>query len=230
VTALQDLGYRCIALGGMVPLKTPEILACLRKVAEVRRADTSLHLLGVTRLESFRAFRERGVVSFDSTSPLRQAFKDDKDNYYTPDRTYTAIRVPQVDGNTKLKTRITSGAVSQAQARQFERRCLDCLERFDRDECGVPEVTEALRAYERLFDPRSDRSAVYAEILEARPWKACPCEICTRLGVHVILFRGAERNRRRGFHNLFVFYRRLRRQGPSGEDRVPQDAAKIGGK
>jgi hypothetical protein len=25
-----------------------------------------------------------------------------------------------------------------------------------------------------------------------------------------VLFRGAERNRRRGFHNLFVFYRRLR--------------------
>jgi hypothetical protein len=27
-----------------------------------------------------------------------------------------------------------------------------------------------------------------------------------------MIFRGAERNRRRGFHNLFVFYRRLRRQ------------------
>jgi hypothetical protein len=28
----------------------------------------------------------------------------------------------------------------------------------------------------------------------------------------VILFRGAERNRRRGFHNLGVFYRRLHRE------------------
>ena len=35
-------------------------------------------------------FRRLGVVSFDSTSPLRQAFKDDKDNYYTMDRTYCA--------------------------------------------------------------------------------------------------------------------------------------------
>jgi hypothetical protein len=26
------------------------------------------------------------------------------------------------------------------------------------------------------------------------------------------LFRGAERNRRRGFHNLWVFYRRLQRE------------------
>ena len=30
VSELQRIGYRRIALGGMVPLKTPEILACLR--------------------------------------------------------------------------------------------------------------------------------------------------------------------------------------------------------
>ena len=44
---------------------------------------------------TFRSFREYGVTSFDSTSPLRQAFKDDKDNYYTRERNFTAIRVPQ---------------------------------------------------------------------------------------------------------------------------------------
>ena len=32
VRALQKIGYTRIALGGMVPLKTPEILACLREV------------------------------------------------------------------------------------------------------------------------------------------------------------------------------------------------------
>ena len=30
VRSLQEIGYTRIALGGMVPLKTPEILACLR--------------------------------------------------------------------------------------------------------------------------------------------------------------------------------------------------------
>jgi hypothetical protein len=164
-------------------------------------------------------------VSFDSTSPLRQAFKDDKDNYYTPDRAYSAIRVPQVDGNTKLRNRITAGEVSQDEARRLEARCLALLERFDRGECGVSDVTEALRAYEKVFDPRSDRAAVYAEILEARPWKACPCEICARLGIHVILFRGAERNRRRGFHNLFVFYRRLQKETGQGAVRPGRRAA-----
>ena len=47
------------------------------------------------------------------------------------------------------------------------------------------------------------------ETLAARPWAECPCAVCQALGVHVVLFRGAERNRRRGFHNLFVTYRRL---------------------
>jgi hypothetical protein len=210
VEELQKLGYRYVALGGMVPLKTPEILSCLRRVRKVLRPGVQLHLLGVTRLDRIREFADLGVVSLDSTSPLRQAFKDDKDNYYKPDRTYCAIRVPQVEGNAKMRGRIVAGTVNQAEARRLERACLDALERFDRGECDVPEVAGVVRDYERMHDGRSDRTEVYAEILRDRPWKACPCEICRRLGIHVMLFRGAERNRRRGFHNLFVFYRRLK--------------------
>src|SRR5262249_9643703 len=83
--ALQRMGYSRIALGGMVPLKTPEILDCLRAVSDARHPDTELHLLGVTRCEQVSAFERYGVTSFDSTSPFRQAFKDDRDNYYTLD-------------------------------------------------------------------------------------------------------------------------------------------------
>lgn len=212
VEELQKLGYRYVALGGMVPLKTTEILSCLRRVGEVLRPGIRLHLLGVTRLDRIQEFSDLGVVSFDSTSPLRQAFKDDKDNYYTPERTYCAIRVPQVEGNAKMRGRIVAGTVNQDEARRLERTCLEVLERFDRGECDVPEAVRVLRDYEKMHDGRTDRTEVYAEILRDRPWKACPCEICRRLGIHVLLFRGAERNRRRGFHNLFVFYRRLGRQ------------------
>ena len=56
------------------------------------------------------------MTSFDSTSAFRQAFKDDKDNYHTADRTYTALRVPQVDGNPKLKARIQAGRVSPGES------------------------------------------------------------------------------------------------------------------
>mgnify|MGYP004256766681 CR=1 FL=1 len=45
-------------------------------------------------------------LSFDSTSPLRQAFIDDEDNYYSEQKNYSAISAPQVDGNVKLKGRI----------------------------------------------------------------------------------------------------------------------------
>jgi hypothetical protein len=212
VSELQKLGYRYIALGGMVPLKTHEILSCLKSIETIRLPQTQLHLLGVTRIERIPDFRTLGVVSFDSTSPLRQAFKDDKDNYYTMDRTYCAIRVPQVEANPKMRGRIVAGEVSQDQARKLEKGCLDALERFDRGKATAPEVLVLLREYEKIHDGRIDRSKVYAEILEDKPWKECPCEICRKIGIHVMLFRGAERNRRRGFHNLFVFSRRLRRE------------------
>ena len=212
VAALQKMGYRYIALGGMVPLKTQEILDCLKRVSVLRRPDVRLHLLGVTRIDSLSTFESFGVASFDSTSPLRQAFKDDKDNYYTLDRTYTAIRVPQVEGNPRLQKRIRAGEVSQQEARIGERRCLEHLAAFDAGERSIGDVLAALRDYERIHDPKHDHTEVYRELLEDRPWQQCSCDICHRIGIHVIVFRGAERNRRRGFHNVWVFYRRLRRE------------------
>src|SRR5439155_8563954 len=138
----------------MVPLKTAEILSCLRRVGEVLRPGSRLHLLGVTRLDRIQEFSDLGVVSFDSTSPLRQAVKDDKDNYYTPERTYCAIRVPQAEGNPKMRGRIVAGTVNQDEPRRFERACLDALQRFDRSSFDVPAVVRLLRDYEKMQDGR----------------------------------------------------------------------------
>jgi hypothetical protein len=209
VEKLQDMGYRRIGMGGMVPLKTQEILECLEGVAAVRRPETQLHLFGISRPEHSLAFGDFGVTSIDSTSPLRQSFKDDRDNYYTRRRTYTALRVPQVGENAKLKRRIVASELDQKKAVECERRCMDILPRYDRGEASLDDTLLALREYEKLFDGRKDRTSVYREVLADMPWKACPCEICRRLGIHVMIFRGAERNRRRGFHNLYVTYERL---------------------
>lgn len=211
VDQLQSMGYEYIALGGMVPLKTREILACLERVQQVRRPATRFHLLGVTRCEQIGRFRDFGVVSFDSTSPFLQSFKDDRDNYHAPERTYTAIRVPQVEGNPKLLRRIRSGEIRQDVALRLEGACLRALRDFDRGQATVAEVLEPLAEYERLYDGKRDRSATYRKVLEDRPWKRCPCDICRTAGIHVIIFRGSERNKRRGFHNLWVFYRKLQR-------------------
>lgn len=210
LAALQTMGYERIAIGGLVPLKTPEILATLNAIGEVRKPHTRLHLLGVTRPKHLEDFERLGVESFDSTSPLRQAFKDDRDNYYLPDGgTHVAIRVPQVEGNDRLKRRILAGEVEGQLAKKLERQCLRLLESYDREEASLEDLLGPLLEYETLCNPRFGREKEYREVLTARPWKECPCTVCRRLGIHVIIFRGAERNRRRGFHNLFVFYQRL---------------------
>jgi hypothetical protein len=213
VQELQKMGYRYIAVGGMVPLKTTEILQGLRAIDGVRKKDTRLHLLGITRTDQLSEFARMGVESFDSTSPLRQAFKDDRDNYYTMDRTYVAVRVPQVEGNPKLQKRISSGKVPQGRARELERACLEGVRKLDAGEGKLADVLENLLRYDELCDVKGERyQEMYREVLTDRPWKTCMCEVCRALGHHVILFRGAERNRRRGFHNTWVFYRRIMRE------------------
>src|SRR5262249_37602339 len=56
VARLQKLGYERIALGGLVPLKSHEILAVLDGVSRVRHSETKLHLFGVTRCEMLAEF------------------------------------------------------------------------------------------------------------------------------------------------------------------------------
>jgi hypothetical protein len=209
VTELQDLGYDYIALGGMVPLRTSQIADCVNAASDVRRSNTRLHLLGISRCEQIPEFEGKGVASFDSTSPFRQAFKDDRDNYYVLDRAYAAIRVPQVDGNTRLRLRIQAGRVDQTKARIAEQRCLTRLAAFDAGKSSVKGVLDALSAYADIVEPERDYSVQHRELLEASPWKTCDCGICKRVGIQVCVFRGTERNKRRGFHNLCVFSRRL---------------------
>lgn len=214
VKALQKIGYRYIALGGMVPLKSPELLSCLKAIHEVTKPGVQMHLLGITRTEHLRDFARLGITSIDSTSPLRQAFKDDKDNYYTPARNYTAIRIPQVEGNPGLQRKISSGEVSQEAARKLEKACLEAMKLFEEGKRSVDEVLAVLMEYERLYDPGSKKShaEAYRQTLTDAPWRRCRCDVCRELRHHVVLFRGAERNRRRGFHNIWTFYQQLEKQ------------------
>jgi hypothetical protein len=210
--SLQRMGYHYIAVGGLVSLKTMEILACLEAITAVRRPGTQLHLLGVTRVAHVTAFAKYGVASFDSTSPLRQAFKDDTDNYWTLDGAYAAIRIPQVEGNRRLRFRIRAGLINQAVAQRLERQCLDLMRNYDAGSENLDDVLSSLREYETLCGFERNRVEEYRTTLESQPWKRCSCEVCRDIGYHVILFRGSERNRRRGFHNLWTFYRRLKRE------------------
>ena len=211
LSALQKMGYKYIALGGMVPLKSEEILEVLETLSPKLKATTRLHLFGVTRLSHVKQFAKHGVVSFDSTSPLTQAFKEDKGNYYSKERNYSAIRVPQVDINVKLKNRILSGQVKQKEAFRLERACLEGLRKFDKRRFSRPKLIQLLAEYQELYGSSRNYAVEYEAVLKARPWKDCKCPVCQRLGINVIIFRGAERNRRRGFHNVYVTHNRLKR-------------------
>lgn len=217
VRELQEIGYERIALGGLVAQKTDEIIAVLKAIDEVRlRGVTRMHLLGVTRHASIPRFATYGVTSFDSTSPFRQAFKDDRDNYYTLDRQWIALRVPQVEGNPKLERSIRAGDIDQTLARRLERNALAQLVAFDRGQCHADAAVDALREYEQLHDPKRNRSDAYKAVLDAAPWKDCDCDVCADAGIQVIVFRGTERNKRRGFHNLHMFAKRLERELATG--------------
>jgi len=123
-----------------------------------------------------------------------------------------ALRVPQPDGNPALKRRIQAGEVDQQEAVHAERLCLKTLRAFDAGKASVDRAVAALRSYEIIYDTKGrDRSTAYRRTLEAAPWKSCRCGICQDVGIEVMIFRGAERNKRRGFHNLAVFKRRLNR-------------------
>ena len=211
VVGLQKMGYSYIALGGMVPLRTQEILASLEAIKEVRKKGTRLHLLGISRLENLVAFERSGVYSFDSTSPLKRAFMDDRDNYHTPSRTYTAVRIPQVEGNAQLKKLILAGEVDFTQARKLEVACFEGVLEYDQGNLELETLLERLREYEAVWHGKKDDSARYRETLADKPWKKCSCAVCRKLGVHVVIFRGAERNRRRGFHNLHALREQLDR-------------------
>ncbi len=85
------------------------------------------------------------------------------------------------------------------------------LRAFDHGEASTQDALDALDAYNAIAgagEKRSYRSA-YTRTLETAPWRTCTCGICEEIGIEVAIFRGSERNKRRGFHNLAVFRKRL---------------------
>lgn len=215
VRVLQEMGYRRIALGGMVALKTTDILACLLTIDRIRAPETQLHLLGITRFEAMSEFSSLGVTSFDSTSAFRQSFMDERDNYHTLERTFAAIKVPQVDGNVTLKRAILAGKVSQRDAIAAERASLQALRALDAGEASVEDALDAVVEYENVIGVKKSYRTEYRETLEAAPWKTCKCGLCEQHGVEMVIFRASERNKRRGFHNLSVLAEKMKTLRPA---------------
>jgi hypothetical protein len=205
------MGYRYIGLGGLVRSGTPEILRILDEVHRVVPESVSIHLFGLARLRVLIEFTDLGVRSVDSASFLRRAWMGTGQNYLTlSGDLYTAIRIPEAGKSFRAKRIVTEGRALDERVDKLEVSCIRALGDFDRGELSVETTLDVIEEYDRLITPdRPDTRPLLRRTLEARPWKDCPCEICLRDGVQVIIFRGNNRNRRRGFHNTYVFYRLL---------------------
>ncbi|MFC1746017.1 tRNA-guanine transglycosylase DpdA [Candidatus Riflebacteria bacterium] len=211
VMALQKIGFKYIALGGLISLTTRGIISCLKNIYRILAPDVNLHLLGISRFNDVNEFSKFGVTSLDSTSPFRQSFKGGK-NYHTPSGKYIAIRVPQIQGNALLAKQIQAGLVEQDMAVKREELCLRSLREFDAKNITLENVLSTISEYERIHFPNIKRNVAYQKVLKARPWEKCPCPICQKLKINVVIMRGIDRNKSRGFHNLFVFSQELKKK------------------
>jgi hypothetical protein len=224
---LEKMGYTYIALGGLVPLRSSDIHRCLESVRKRIQGKTRIHLLGFAKAEDIDEFVKYGIESFDSTSPLLRAFKDARSNYYVlTDKGldyYAAVRIPQALENTRFRRAVREGKLHPETLVALEHKALEAVRGFDRMKVSLEEAVESSAEYGSLLadDPAkgsASREKLRASIreattrtLQARPWSKCPCEVCRKASVEVVIFRASNRNKRRGFHNLGVFFQHTQR-------------------
>jgi hypothetical protein len=208
-----ELGYRRIALGGLVPLPDDVIreivhqtTAALRNIPE----PPKIHLFGVFRPKLQDQFRELGIASFDSATYFRKAWLRSGQNYLAASgQWYAAIRVPMTsDGRTRVQLLQSGKTLEELQL--LESAALSALHGFGDGIVSLPEALDAIEAYDRCYVRSSEDMSTlrhqYARTLGDRPWEKCTCSVCRTIGIDVLIFRGSNRNKRRGAHNTSMLF------------------------
>jgi len=225
---LEKMGYRYLAIGGLVPLKVDAIHQVLQHLRKAIKKTTSIHLLGFAKADHIHEFTDYGITSFDSTSPLIRAFKDNKSNYFLPKsgggiNYYAAIRIPQAIENSRLMQGIKKGIFNPEALIKKEKIALEAVRALDKGSTSVSSALNCVMDYHQflirgngLDHPTQQKELAATEQLVSRtmndmPWKCCDCDICRKAGVEVIIFRSSNRNKRRGFHNLHVYHQHLQK-------------------
>ncbi len=220
IRRLIAMDYTHLALGGLARSGDKAIRDVLAAVSPELVSGIELHLFGVARLSLIPDFLRYGVTMVDSASPIRRAFLGkSEDNYWAADGLhYAAIRIPEAISKRDKRgisrpediVNGTGGINSEEELVELEQRALNALRAFERGERDLQSTLAEVLAYDRLFGVDRDHEVWYRRVLQDQPWKQCPCPICQEIGIEVILFRGNNRNRRRGFHNAKVFYDQFR--------------------
>lgn len=205
IKAFKELfgyGFDYVGIGGLARRPTEfiqkllmEMGRIIKGLGEKSKRRIWIHLFGVARESLLPLMNQVGVSSFDSATFLRKAWIAAKKNYHLNDDVYTAIRVEEKKVG-KMKKEEIFGS----------------LRRFNDSKATVDEVIELIK--------RSDLERIkllgqeYVKTLKDRPWEKCECKVCKDIGIHVCIFRGRERNMRRGFHNVYQFYKKFRSSFP----------------
>ena len=226
VRELLKIGYDYIGLGGLArsPTGTNQKLGDSKTVYNIVRGVWSevkewkkkakkkvdIHIFGIGRPELIPELAKYGITSFDSASFLRKAWLSADRNYYTLEgKFYGAIRIPQTEKSPLVKKLPEVEKLSALEA-----KALESMRLYDQGKVTLDEVMKTIVNYDRAIGEKRDFGRFYGQTLSDMPWKKCPCPICRSVGVEVIIFRGNNRNRRRGFHNTFAFFKRLRQSLP----------------
>ena len=212
-------GIMSFAIGGLARKPTlfiTELISnMIMQIKDSNMIPNQMHFFGLARKSLFPYFQhleELGIeVTFDSASFLRRAWLSAQNNYMTlSGNGYSAIRIPQIGGKSGLRgKKKLSGNVDLTQSKILEQECLQKLRSFDKGETDVLSVLDSLEKYDKAIGQNRFPflKEHYLETLNSSPWKKCDCPICRSIGVEVIIFRGNNRNRRRGFHNIWIFYK-----------------------
>ena len=219
-----NIGATHIALGGLVRSTTTEIAKLVSELTEeVKKSDKVpkyIHFFGLARIQLFPLFEkleETGVeVGFDSASYLRKAWlaaASSQNNYVTTSgKGYTAIRVPLIARNLRRKNKKNPKPQIEKEIQtieKLEQECLTKLRHYDQNKISSRHVITSLSEFAKVTGKGVGLEKFYARTLKDKAWKNCDCPICSEVGIEVAIFRSNNRNRRRGFHNVNVFYQIL---------------------
>jgi len=228
-----DKGITSMALGGLVRSPTSDIVhlidQLIHEIKTSQRAPEYLHFFGIARSQLFykiNELEELGIeVTFDSASYLRRAWltsPETQGNYITQDhKGYTAIRIPKILSGKK------KGLAEQEDVERLGNVCLEALRRYDHEEIGLPDVMNSLKNFNNLIHGKPEYLDYYQTMLEDKPWQSCPCPICQKVGIEVAIFRGNNRNRRRGFHNTISFYHILQNKELWGKQYLAKEITSL---
>lgn len=225
---LVAMGYDYLAIGGLVPLNAESIHRALAAIRELIPLYVRLHILGFGKIDQIGEFLDYGIASFDTTSPMIRAFKDNKSNFFMPSdneklKAYTAIRIPHSSESRTLSILVKKGHFTHEMLHRLESDALDSLRQFDRGTAKLGTALDAIMNYTRVTlinpktgQPPTERKIValqieYQKILTDRPWQNCDCNVCKTVSVEGAIFRASNRNKRRGMHNLQVFNDHLKK-------------------